>query len=33
MKIENNFGVIKNRWIILKNLNVDVKHVAFIIIA
>ena len=30
VKIENNFGNLKNRWIILKNLNVDVKHVGCI---
>jgi hypothetical protein len=31
VKIENTFGILKNRWRILKNLNVDVKHAALII--
>ena len=28
VKIENTFGILKNRWGILKNLNVDVKYAA-----
>ena len=31
VKIENIFGILKNRWIILKNLNVDVKHAGLVI--
>jgi hypothetical protein len=31
--IENTFKSLKNRWRILKNLNVDVKHVALVITA
>ena len=33
MIIKSNFGILKNRWIILKNLNLDVNHAAFVIIA
>ena len=33
VKIENNFGILKNRWTILKTLKVDVKHAALVIIA
>ena len=32
VKIENTFGILKNRWEILKNLNVDVKYAATIVI-
>ena len=30
MKIENSFGNLKIKWTILKNLNVDVKHVGLV---
>ena len=33
IKIENTFGILKNRWGILKNLNVDVKYAATVITA
>jgi hypothetical protein len=33
VKIENTFGILKNSWRILKNLNVDVKHAALVITA
>ena len=33
MKIENSFGILKNRWTILKNLHVNVKHVGLVITA
>ena len=33
VKIENSFGILKNRWTILKNLNVDVKHAGLVITA
>ena len=33
VKIENTFGILKNRWDILKNLNVDVKYAAIVITA
>ena len=33
VKIENTFGILKNKWTILKNLNVDVKHVDLVTIA
>lgn len=33
IKIENTFGILKNRWRTLKNLNVDVKHAALVITA
>ena len=31
MKVENNFRIVKNRWIILKNLNMDVKYATLVI--
>jgi hypothetical protein len=33
VKIENTFGILKNRWAILKNLNIDDKYAATIVIA
>ena len=33
MKIENSFGILKNGWTILKNLNVDVKYAGLVITA
>ena len=33
VKIENSFGILKNRWTILKNLNMDVKHTGLVITA
>jgi hypothetical protein len=30
VKIENTFGISRNRWRILKNLNVEVKHAALV---
>ena len=31
VKIENIFGIKKNRWTILKNLNIDIKHAILVI--
>jgi hypothetical protein len=31
VKIANTFGILKNRWGILKNLNIDVKYAATLI--